>query len=71
MVVPTYYVLTTAEASSNLSRYDGVKFGHRTQYGTGNNDLTPLYKNARSEGFGKEVKAKNYAGHICVKCRLF
>ncbi len=59
-VVPAYYVLTTAEASSNLSRYDGVKFGHRTKKSTEN--LNDLYKETRSEGFGKEVKKRIMLG---------
>lgn len=59
-VVPTYYVLTTAEASSNLSRYDGVRFGHRTNK-TGI-DLTEMYKASRSEGFGPEVKRRILLG---------
>ena len=54
-VVPTYYVLTTAEASSNLSRYDGVRFGHRTN--KEGIDLTEMYKASRSEGFGEEGEA--------------
>jgi aspartyl-tRNA(Asn)/glutamyl-tRNA(Gln) amidotransferase subunit A len=69
MVVPTYYVLTTAEASSNLSRYDGVKFGHRSS--TSNNDLTSLYKNARSEGFGKEVKRRIMLGTFVLSAGYF
>jgi aspartyl-tRNA(Asn)/glutamyl-tRNA(Gln) amidotransferase subunit A len=69
MVVPTYYVLTTAEASSNLSRYDGVKFGHRSS--TSNNDLTALYKNARSEGFGKEVKRRIMLGTFVLSAGYF
>ena len=59
-IVPTYYILTTAEASSNLSRYDGVRFGHRSQVST--DDLTDLYKRSRSEGFGKEVKKRILLG---------
>ncbi|MBV8254148.1 MAG: Asp-tRNA(Asn)/Glu-tRNA(Gln) amidotransferase subunit GatA [Chitinophaga sp.] len=59
-IVPAYYVLTTAEASSNLSRYDGVKFGHRTQQE--NLELTDFYKKSRSEGFGKEVKRRILLG---------
>ncbi len=59
-VVPAYYVLTTAEASSNLSRYDGVRYGYRTP---GNmSDLNDLYKKSRSEGFGKEVKKRIMLG---------
>ncbi len=59
-VVPAYYVLTTAEASSNLSRFDGIKYG----YASKNNisDLTDFYKHTRSEGFGKEVKRRIMLG---------
>lgn len=59
-IVPTYYILTTAEASSNLGRYDGVRFGYRS----GNVDLplNELYKASRSEGFGKEVKRRIMLG---------
>ena len=53
-IVPAYYVLTTAEASSNLSRYDGVRYGYRHKNKAEN--LTEFYKKTRSEGFGKEVK---------------
>lgn len=59
-VVPTYYVLTTAEASSNLSRYDGVRYGHRTA--ETEIDLTEMYKASRSEGFGEEVKRRILLG---------
>lgn len=59
-VVPTYYILTTAEASSNLSRFDGVKFGHQSI--PKNGDLTALYKASRSEGFGKEVQRRIMLG---------
>ncbi len=59
-VVPTYYILTTAEASSNLSRFDGVRFGHQTAQK--NIDLTELYKASRSEGFGKEVQRRIMLG---------
>jgi aspartyl-tRNA(Asn)/glutamyl-tRNA(Gln) amidotransferase subunit A len=59
-VVPAYYVLTTAEASSNLSRYDGVKYGYRTKHPI--KDLNELYKKTRSEGFGKEVKRRIMLG---------
>jgi aspartyl-tRNA(Asn)/glutamyl-tRNA(Gln) amidotransferase subunit A len=58
--IPTYYVLTTAEASSNLSRFDGVKYGYRAQ---GNfNSLQEMYKKTRSEGFGKEVQRRIMLG---------
>ncbi|RFM29831.1 Asp-tRNA(Asn)/Glu-tRNA(Gln) amidotransferase subunit GatA [Deminuibacter soli] len=59
-VVPAYYVLTTAEASSNLSRYDGVKYGYRSPVAT--DDLTDFYKQNRSEGFGAEVKRRIMLG---------
>jgi aspartyl-tRNA(Asn)/glutamyl-tRNA(Gln) amidotransferase subunit A len=58
-MVPTYYVLTTAEASSNLSRFDGVHFGHRSEKGNGVEDI---YKKSRSEGFGPEVQRRIMAG---------
>lgn len=60
-IVPTYYVLTTAEASSNLSRYDGVKYGHvpeTAQQGT----LDAFYKKGRTQGFGKEVQRRILLG---------
>jgi aspartyl-tRNA(Asn)/glutamyl-tRNA(Gln) amidotransferase subunit A len=59
-IVPAYYVLTTAEASSNLSRYDGVKYGYRVP--ATNIELTDLYKKTRSSGFGKEVKRRIMLG---------
>jgi aspartyl-tRNA(Asn)/glutamyl-tRNA(Gln) amidotransferase subunit A len=59
-IVPAYYVLTTAEASSNLSRYDGVRYGYRTKESV--SDLTEFYKLTRSEGFGKEVKRRIMLG---------
>src|SRR5690606_32148535 len=55
-LVPAYYVLTTAEASSNLSRYDGIRFGHNSIKKP--ESLQELYKNNRSEGFGDEVKKR-------------
>jgi aspartyl-tRNA(Asn)/glutamyl-tRNA(Gln) amidotransferase subunit A len=58
-VVPTYYVLTTAEASSNLSRFDGVHFGYRSTDAKG---VEETYKKSRSEGFGEEVKRRIMAG---------
>jgi len=59
-IVPAYYVLTTAEASSNLSRYDGVRYGYRTKKPAV--DLTEFYEFTRSEGFGKEVKRRIMLG---------
>ena len=58
-MVPTYYVLTTAEASSNLSRFDGVHFGYRSLNAVG---VEETYKKSRSEGFGEEVKRRIMAG---------
>jgi len=59
-IVPAYYVLTTAEASSNLSRYDGIRFGYQTKGDV--KDLTDFYKQTRSEAFGKEVKRRIMLG---------
>lgn len=59
-VVPTYYILTTAEASSNLSRFDGLRFGYQSTLP--NADLTTLYKDSRSKGFGKEVQRRIMLG---------
>jgi len=57
--IPVYYVIAAAEASSNLSRFDGVKFGHRAaQYG----DLTDMYQRTRAQGFGDEVKRRIMIG---------
>ena len=58
-LVPTYYVLTTAEASSNLSGFDGVHYGHRSTVAEGVEDT---YKKSRTEGFGKEVKRRIMTG---------
>lgn len=58
-MVPAYYVLTTAEASSNLSRFDGVHFGYRSAEAQG---VEETYKKSRSEGFGPEVKRRIMAG---------
>ena len=58
-MVPAYYVLTTAEASSNLSRYDGVHYGHQSDKAQG---VEEIYKMSRSEGFGPEVKRRIMAG---------
>lgn len=58
-MVPIYYILTTAEASSNLARYDGVHFGYRSPNAT---DLESTYKLSRTEGFGTEVKRRILLG---------
>lgn len=57
--IPVYYVLAPAEASSNLSRYDGVRFGHRAEHYS---DLNELYCKSRAEGFGAEVKRRILIG---------
>ncbi|MBI2257891.1 MAG: Asp-tRNA(Asn)/Glu-tRNA(Gln) amidotransferase subunit GatA [Flavobacteriia bacterium] len=59
VLVPTYYVLTTAEASSNLSRFDGVHYGYRSKDAVG---VEETYKKSRSEGFGIEVKRRIMSG---------
>ena len=66
--VPTYYVLTTAEASSNLSRYDGVHFGYRSKNAT---DLESTYKLSRSEGFGEEVKRRIMLGTFVLSAGYY
>jgi aspartyl-tRNA(Asn)/glutamyl-tRNA(Gln) amidotransferase subunit A len=61
--IATYYVLATAEASSNLARFDGIRYGHRaTSIETDEKALTSLYKQSRSEGFGTEVKRRIMLG---------
>jgi aspartyl-tRNA(Asn)/glutamyl-tRNA(Gln) amidotransferase subunit A len=57
--IPVYYIIAPAEASSNLSRFDGVKFGHRA---AGYADLLDMYKKTRAEGFGAEVKRRIMIG---------
>lgn len=61
-IVPAYYILTTAEASSNLSRYDGVKFGYKPKEAVAEGELTEFYMHCRSSGFGKEVKRRIMLG---------
>ena len=58
-LISTYYVLTTAEASSNLARFDGVHFGYRSKNA---NEMETVYKRSRTEGFGKEVKNRIVLG---------
>jgi len=57
--IPVYYVIAPAEASSNLSRFDGVRYGHRAAHYDG---LTDMYKKSRTEGFGEEVKRRILVG---------
>ncbi|MBV8125193.1 MAG: Asp-tRNA(Asn)/Glu-tRNA(Gln) amidotransferase subunit GatA [Burkholderiaceae bacterium] len=59
LAIPVYYIIAPAEASSNLSRFDGVKFGHRAAKYT---DLLDMYKKTRAEGFGAEVKRRIMIG---------
>jgi aspartyl-tRNA(Asn)/glutamyl-tRNA(Gln) amidotransferase subunit A len=67
-VLPTYYILATAEASSNLSRYDGVRYGYRSESVT---DLSSLYKKSRSEGFGKEVQRRILLGTFVLSASYY
>lgn len=67
-LLPTYYVLTTAESSSNLARFDGVKFGHRTANPI---DLMQLYKRTRQEGFGAEVQRRIMLGTFVLSADYY
>jgi len=67
-IVPAYYVLTTAEASSNLSRYDGVKYGPREKNPA---DLTTFYSANRSANFGREVKRRIMLGNFVLSAGYF
>lgn len=67
-LVPAYYVLTTAEASSNLSRYDGVHYGYRN---TQAESLNVLYKQSRAEGFGEEVKRRILLGTFVLSAGYY
>ena len=67
-MVPTYYVLTTAEASSNLSRFDGVHYGYRSPEAVG---VEATYVNSRSEGFGPEVQRRIMAGTFVLSNEFY
>ncbi|HEY4653828.1 MAG TPA: Asp-tRNA(Asn)/Glu-tRNA(Gln) amidotransferase subunit GatA [Cyclobacteriaceae bacterium] len=67
-VLPTYYILATAEASSNLSRYDGVRYGYRS---ANSHDLQAMYKKTRSEGFGKEVQRRILLGTFVLSASYY
>ncbi|MFD1257428.1 Asp-tRNA(Asn)/Glu-tRNA(Gln) amidotransferase subunit GatA [Mucilaginibacter terrae] len=67
-VVPTYYILTMAEASSNLARYDGVHYGYRSPNAV---DLVTTYKRSRSEGFGTEVKRRIMLGTFVLSAGYY
>ena len=68
LYVPTYYVVAPAECSSNLSRFDGVRFGHRCEEPR---DLEDLYKRSRSEGFGDEVKRRVMIGTYVLSAGFY
>ncbi len=73
-IVPAYYVLTTAEASSNLSRYDGVRFGNRAPESNSEPiaiGLTEFYKQTRSAGFGREVKRRIMLGTFVLSAGYY
>jgi aspartyl-tRNA(Asn)/glutamyl-tRNA(Gln) amidotransferase subunit A len=67
-ILPTYYILATAEASSNLSRFDGVRYGYRSKSTT---DLHSMYKKSRSEGFGKEVQRRILLGTFVLSASYY
>ena len=67
-MVPAYYILATAEASSNLSRYDGIHFSYRS---ANSHDLQSTYKKSRSEGFGKEVKRRIMLGTFVLSAGYY
>ncbi|MFP4696662.1 Asp-tRNA(Asn)/Glu-tRNA(Gln) amidotransferase subunit GatA, partial [Thiohalospira sp.] len=68
LAVPTYYVIAPAECSSNLSRFDGVRYGHRCD---DPQDLEDLYKRSRGEGFGDEVKRRVMVGTYALSAGYF
>jgi len=67
-LIPAYYVLTTAEASSNLARYDGVRYGHRSEEA---HNLLKTYKKSRTEGFGREVKRRIMLGTFVLSAGFY
>ncbi len=67
-IIPTYYVLTTAEASSNLSRYDGIRYGYRSPSAT---NLMETYTRSRTEGFGTEVKRRIMLGAFVLSAGYY
>jgi aspartyl-tRNA(Asn)/glutamyl-tRNA(Gln) amidotransferase subunit A len=68
LAVPVYYLVATAEASSNLARYDGVRYGHRAG---GDGGLRALYERSRSEGFGAEVKRRIILGTFVLSAGYY
>jgi aspartyl-tRNA(Asn)/glutamyl-tRNA(Gln) amidotransferase subunit A len=67
-MIPTYYILTTAEASSNLGRFDGVRYGYRAPDAT---DLESLYKKSRAQGFGAEVQRRILLGTFVLSANYY
>ncbi|KYG85697.1 aspartyl/glutamyl-tRNA amidotransferase subunit A [Roseivirga seohaensis] len=67
-ILPTYYILTTAEVSSNLSRYDGIRYGHRSSEVT---NLESLYKNSRTEGFEAEARRRIMLGTFVLSADYY
>ncbi|MEO8069627.1 MAG: Asp-tRNA(Asn)/Glu-tRNA(Gln) amidotransferase subunit GatA [Flavobacteriales bacterium] len=67
-LVPTYYILATAEASSNLARFDGIRYGHRSKQAVGIDDT---YKKSRTEGFGPEVKRRILLGTFVLSAGYY
>ncbi|MCB0568695.1 MAG: Asp-tRNA(Asn)/Glu-tRNA(Gln) amidotransferase subunit GatA [Phaeodactylibacter sp.] len=67
-IIPAYYVLTTAEASSNLSRYDGIRYGYRSANA---HNLMSTYKRSRTEGFGTEVKRRIMLGTFVLSAGYY
>jgi len=68
LAIPAYYIIAPAEASSNLSRFDGVRFGYRCENPA---DLTDLYKRSRAEGFGDEVKRRIMVGAYALSAGYY
>ena len=68
--LPAYYVIAPAEASSNLARYDGVRYGHRAQLAQGDG-ITEMYEKTRAEGFGDEVKRRVMVGTYVLSAGFY
>lgn len=68
--LPAYYVIAPAEASSNLARYDGVRYGHRAKLGPGDG-ITEMYEKTRAEGFGAEVQLRVMAGTFVLSAGFY
>lgn len=66
--IPAYYIISPAECSSNLARYDGIRYGYRAENAK---DITDLYRQSRAEGFGKEVKRRILVGTYTLSAGYF